>query len=475
MFLVRFGNITVTAAQGLELQVVAAVVVGGVNIFGGSGSMIGALLGVLLIEILQQSLLRWAGVSEFVKDAILGLLILLAVTADAIILGRLREMWVRVPPARPGARAGGRRRGRSGAGPWRVSSLRRLRSWEGLLLLSCCVVLAFNVTRVPNFLTVTNQVNLFQLGIEKAIVILAMTFVIISGEIDLSVASMMGLSAAVVADLVRAGRAAAAGDPGGARRRRRLRPDQRLLRRRGRAELAGGDAGRLHRVPRAGPVAGQDRSVGGFPEWFTDLGQRGLIGPMTLSILIFAVLAVVATVVLHFSGFGRLTYVIGNSAPVARFSGVSVARTQDEIFMMSGLISALAGVLMAARLGAVRASTAEGFELDIITVVLLGGVSIFGGVGTMVGVLLSTYLVLNLRNGLVIAGVTGNTQTGIIGLLLILSVLVPNLAERVRERLRRRQLEPERARAAGGAAGAGAVPGRARVAVARARAGSTRR
>ena len=96
MFLVRFGNITVTAAQGLELQVVAAVVVGGVNIFGGSGSMIGALLGVLLIETLQQSLLRWAGLSEFVKDAILGLLILIAVTADTIILGRLREMWVRV-------------------------------------------------------------------------------------------------------------------------------------------------------------------------------------------------------------------------------------------------------------------------------------------------------------------------------------------------------------------------------------------
>jgi rhamnose transport system permease protein len=96
MFLARFGNITVTAAQGLELQVVAAVVVGGVNIFGGSGSMIGALLGVLTIEVLQQSLLRWAGISEFVKDAILGLLILIAVTADAVILGRLREMWVRV-------------------------------------------------------------------------------------------------------------------------------------------------------------------------------------------------------------------------------------------------------------------------------------------------------------------------------------------------------------------------------------------
>lgn len=96
MFLVRFGNITVTAAQGLELQVVAAVVVGGVAIAGGSGSMIGAFMGVLLIEILQQSLLRWAEISEFVKDAILGLLILLAVATDTVVLGRLRERWVRI-------------------------------------------------------------------------------------------------------------------------------------------------------------------------------------------------------------------------------------------------------------------------------------------------------------------------------------------------------------------------------------------
>lgn len=95
LFLVRFGNITVTAAQGLELQVVAAVVVGGVNIFGGSGSMIGAFMGVFLIEVLQTSLLRWAGISEFIKDAILGFLILLAVTTDAILLNRLRAMWVR--------------------------------------------------------------------------------------------------------------------------------------------------------------------------------------------------------------------------------------------------------------------------------------------------------------------------------------------------------------------------------------------
>jgi rhamnose transport system permease protein len=94
MYLVRFGNISAVAAQGMELQIVAAVVVGGVNIFGGSGSMVGALLGVTLIETLQQSLLRWNAVSEFVRNAILGLLILIAVGADAIVLERLRERWV---------------------------------------------------------------------------------------------------------------------------------------------------------------------------------------------------------------------------------------------------------------------------------------------------------------------------------------------------------------------------------------------
>ncbi|MEM7800239.1 MAG: ABC transporter permease [Chloroflexota bacterium] len=93
LFLARFGTITVVAAQGMELQVVAAVVVGGVNIFGGSGSLIGALLGTILIATLEQSLLRWRVVSEFWRDAVLGLLILLAVAADSVILNNLRSWW----------------------------------------------------------------------------------------------------------------------------------------------------------------------------------------------------------------------------------------------------------------------------------------------------------------------------------------------------------------------------------------------
>lgn len=93
MFLARFGNITVVAGLGLELQVVAAVVVGGVNIFGGVGTMIGALLGAVLIANLEQGLLRWEIISEFWRDALLGLLILLAVAVDAVILERLRRFW----------------------------------------------------------------------------------------------------------------------------------------------------------------------------------------------------------------------------------------------------------------------------------------------------------------------------------------------------------------------------------------------
>jgi rhamnose transport system permease protein len=95
MFLARFGNITVVAGLGLELASVAAVVVGGVNIFGGPGTVLGALLGAIMIDLLQNSLIRWLEISEFWRDALLGMLILLAVASDAVIMNRLRNLWVR--------------------------------------------------------------------------------------------------------------------------------------------------------------------------------------------------------------------------------------------------------------------------------------------------------------------------------------------------------------------------------------------
>ena len=95
MFLARFGNITVVAGQGMELSAIAAVVVGGVNVFGGSGTVVGALLGALMINTLEQSLIRWLQISEFWRDALLGLLILVAVATDALIIKSLRDFWAR--------------------------------------------------------------------------------------------------------------------------------------------------------------------------------------------------------------------------------------------------------------------------------------------------------------------------------------------------------------------------------------------
>lgn len=319
---------------------------------------------------------------------------------------------------------------------------RYIRRWEALLFFCLIAVLIYNSLRVSNFLTAQNQANLFQLGIEKAIVALIMAFVIISGEIDLSVASMMGLAAAVVAETNQAGwpmglailAALAVGLALGVM-------NGFFVAKVGINSLAVTLAGYIGFRGLA-QVLVEDSSIGGFPSWFTRLGQKGIVGPITFSIMLFVVMAVIATVILHFSGFGRRVYAIGSNARVAVYSGVPVARTRIIIFGMSGLIASLAGVLYAARLGAVRASTAQGFELDIITIVLLGGVSIFGGVGSMIGVLLSILLVLNLRNGMTIAGITGNTQTGVIGLLLILSVLIPNLAARAQGRFRRNPVDP---------------------------------
>lgn len=312
--------------------------------------------------------------------------------------------------------------------------LQRLRSWETLLFLILLVVVAINVSRSPNYLTVGNQINLFQLFIEKIIVALVMTLIIINGEIDLSVASIMGLAAGVVATLHEQGAGTGVGVVAA------------LLV----GALCGANNGfwtayvgipslavtlaGLIGYRGAALVLLEDRSIGQFPAWFNDLGQKPLIGALPLALLLFLVLVVITIVVLQASGFGRYLYVIGNNANVARYSGVKVKRVKLLLFVASGLISALAGVLLAARLGAVRGSTADGFELDIITMVLLGGVSSFGGTGSLVGVFLSILLVLNLRNGMSLVNVTGETQTGVIGALLILSVLLPNIAGNIRQR-----------------------------------------
>ncbi len=320
-----------------------------------------------------------------------------------------------------------------------TAALARLRSWEGLLLLILIVTVALNLANSPYYLGVENIVNLFQLEIEKIIVALTMTLIIINGEIDLSVASVMGLSACLMAWLFQMGVALPLA----------------LL-----AALASGVLAGLFNgfwtayvglpslaVTLAGLIGYrgiarilvEDRAIGNYPLWFDRLGQQPFLGPLTLSIVIFLILFVVVAVVLHGSALGRLVYVMGNSLEAARYSGVRTRRVKMILFAASGAVAALAGLLYAARLGSVRGDMAQGFELDIITIVLLGGVSIFGGSGNIVGVGLSIFVILNLRNGMGLANITGNTQTSVVGALLILSVLVPNMAQLLTNKWRGRE------------------------------------
>src|ERR687898_1804021 len=317
----------------------------------------------------------------------------------------------------------------------------RARSWELLLAIILVGTVVYNSTQSPVYLDVDNFVNLFRLSIEKVIVAVAMTFVIVNGEIDLSVASVMAFAACVLAAAHESGvpfglaiviALAAASSAGFVQGM--------VVAKTGISSLVVTLAG-LIGFRGAARILLEDRSSGDFPEWFGELGRDDFLGPLPFALVLFLVLLAVGGVVLHRTTTGRRLFVIGDNPEVARFSGISLARTKVLLFTASGLVAGLAGVLFAARLGSVRANIGEGFELDIITMVLLGGVSIFGGSGTMLGVALAICIVLNLRNGLGLANVEANAQTGVIGALLIVSVLARNLLDRVPRR--HREVEAE--------------------------------
>jgi rhamnose transport system permease protein len=319
-----------------------------------------------------------------------------------------------------------------------MNVLGMLKRWESLLLAVLVAIVAINSVESRYYLSVGNFVNLFQLSIEKSIVALTMTLVIVGGDIDLSVASTMGLAACVMAWLFQHGvpmplaviLSLGSGVLAGLN-------NSFWIAYVGLPSLAVTLAG-LIGYRGIARILVEDRAIGGFPVWFNTLGQQALIGPLTAAIIIFAVLFTFFAIVLHSSAFGRLIYVVGSNVQAARYSGVRVGLVKMGLFVGSATVAALAGILYAARLGSVRGDTADGFELDIITTVLLGGVSIFGGRGNLAGVGLSLLVILNLRNGMGLADITGNTQNYVIGGLLILSVLIPNMSQEVHNKWKRR-------------------------------------
>ena len=317
----------------------------------------------------------------------------------------------------------------------------RLKSWEGVLLVLLIGIVIFNSSATPHYLLLKNQINLFELHIEKIILVPIMAFIIINGEIDLSVASVMALAGCVMGYLFNKGMpfelCLLAGLLTGALTGAfngfmvsYVRMTSLVV------TLSGliGYRGLAH-------VLLENRSVGNFPEWFNRLGQKPLIGPFPFALIVFFILLMIALIVLQWSGAGRYVFVIGNNSEVARYSGVNVRRVKMTLFIVSGMIAAFAGLLLTARLGSIRGDTAIGTELEVITMVLLGGVSIFGGTGSLYGVLLSILIILNLRNGMGLLNIPGENQTGVIGALLILSVLVPNIGRWVSEAWNRRRVQ----------------------------------
>jgi len=270
---------------------------------------------------------------------------------------------------------------------------------------------------------------------------LPMTLIIIVGEIDLSVASVLGLASVVLGFLWRDG--------------------QSMWLAIGVALLVGVLAGLLNGVlitqlglPSLVVTIGSlalfrglayvvlgDQAVSNFPVAFTNLGIGTVVGTeIPWSGVIFGVLAVIVAVVLHLSRQGRQFYAMGNNKEAARFAGINVKQTKLILFALSGLLAALAGVILTARLSSARPDNGVGFELSVVTVVLLGGVDIFGGRGSLLGVVLALFILATIQNILGLVNISGDIQSLVIGLLLILSVLGPNTARRIQVSIARRRL-----------------------------------
>ena len=303
---------------------------------------------------------------------------------------------------------------------------------ELLLLVLLALVIGFLAVSTDTFLTVDNMLNQGRLMTEVALVALPMTYIIITGGIDLSVGSVMGLAAIMLgvswknfglplelAMVVAIAVGAVAGSFNGLLIIRvRVPPLIMTL-----ATLA------LFRGLAEG--ISQARSVRGYPEWFFELGQGEVLGvPTQLWILLIAI--IVFWIILAKTTFGRSLYAIGFNEEAARFSGIPVDRIKLIIYTLSGTMAGLAGCIFVSRVSTTRSDMGTGLELDAIAAVVLGGTSIFGGVGTIAGTVIGFTLIQLLKNGLALSGVKGDATIVVIGTVLILSILVSNFLQRRR-------------------------------------------
>jgi rhamnose transport system permease protein len=308
-----------------------------------------------------------------------------------------------------------------------------LKRHETLLAIILIVALVGLGALNERFLTLDNLLNQGRLMTEIGLIALPMTFIIITGGIDLSVGAIVGLCAIMVGYSWKN-----FGFP--------------LPLAIAFALLVGGLAGfvnglvitRIKVPPLIMTIAtlalyrglaegvSQAHSVRGYPEWFYFLGQGSVFGVPT-QLLVLVVLIIAAGVALDRTTFGRSLYAIGANETAARFSALPVDRVKLIIYTLSGLASALAAVVLVSRVTTTRMDMGIGYELDVIAAVVLGGTSIFGGSGTIWGTVVGLVMIQLLKNGLALTGVKGDATIMVIGVALILSVLIASSLQRRRE------------------------------------------
>ena len=318
--------------------------------------------------------------------------------------------------------------------------------WEVGLVFALVGVVLFGISSSSQFLTST---NLFYLNLsigEVAIMTLPMTLIIVTGEIDLSVASTLGMSSALLGYLYAHGWSiplaiaaalvvgAAAGAANGF-----------LVTKVGLPSLAV-TIGTLTLYRGIAIVILGPQTVSTFPAKYTNIGVTSLPhtgGYVSYSVGFFLVLAILFGIVLHATPFGRSLFVMGANAEAARYAGLRVKRTKFRLFVLSGLVCAFAGILYTFRLSTAVQDNGIGLELSVVTIVLLGGVSIFGGRGSILGVVLAIAVFAGLQSALFLTNFEQRAMGVVTGSLLLLSVLIPNASTFVRrgkDVLRRREL-----------------------------------
>lgn len=310
----------------------------------------------------------------------------------------------------------------------RRSFLSFFQRWEWMLVGLIIAVVLINMRLTPYFWDARNLSRTSSDFMEIGLMMLPMVFIIITGNIDLSVASNMGMSASFMGLLhnmgvniwIAAGAALLLGTLGG---------------------MLNGYLVAKIKLPALVVTLGTyafyrglaygflgDQAARGYPEEFTYLGQGKVFNTLIpFSVALFICLAIIFGLVLHRTIFGRYLYSIGNNENATIYSGVPVAKIKFILYTLSGLMASLAGLILAARFGSTRPDNGTGLELAVITAVVLGGIDINGGKGSMPGAVLSLLLIGLMRFGMGLLNIQGQVQGIAIGLLLILSILIPSM------------------------------------------------